>query len=100
MPISNNISNSTSISRNQSNRTNTNVSRTNASSTTLPLLTRPSFNNTNTNRNQTNSNTGNSNDDNNFVACSCNEPAIMLTVRKDGPNKGKDYFAIGKFIFV
>lgn len=63
-----------------------NTASNSRNNSTLPLLPRPA---TTINRNLSQSNLNNSgtNSDNPIV-CSCNAPAIMLTVRKDGPNKG------------
>ncbi|RNA12480.1 DNA topoisomerase 3-alpha isoform X1 [Brachionus plicatilis] len=35
-------------------------------------------------------------DDSNPIVCNCNEPAILLTVRKDGPNQGKQFYKCSK----
>lgn len=35
-------------------------------------------------------------DDSNPIVCNCNEPAVLLTVRKDGPNQGKQFYKCSK----
>ena len=37
-----------------------------------------------------------SDDDSNPIVCNCNEPAVLLTVRKDGPNQGKQFYKCAK----
>lgn len=32
---------------------------------------------------------GNSTNENNAIVCSCDQDALLLTVKKDGPNKGE-----------
>ena len=45
---------------------------------------------TNTN---TNGNMLNADDEDNPMMCNCNRPAVMKTVRKDGPNQGRPFFS-------
>lgn len=37
-----------------------------------------------------------SDDDSNPIVCNCNESAVLLTVRKDGPNQGKQFYKCAK----
>ncbi|PSN32683.1 DNA topoisomerase 3-alpha [Blattella germanica] len=49
----------------------------------------------NTNWNPTTAN-NNRNSHDNAIVCNCGEDAVLLTVRKDGPNKGRPFYKCGK----
>ena len=46
--------------------------------------------------NNTNNNNGNDDDDaSNPTVCNCGTPAPLITVKKDGPSKGKEFYSCG-----
>lgn len=83
VPRTNNATNS--YQNNNSTRRNNSDSGYNSSQNRSTILPSPTGGNTSVNRRNPSTDTGE-------ILCNCGVPAVLLTVRKDGPNKGRKFY--------